>query len=46
MQTDMTDESRRERWLLSDALGQILVWVVFCAIAVAAILGTLALVKS
>jgi len=41
----MADESAKEPWLPTEALGQILVWVVFCAMAAGAILGTLALVK-
>jgi hypothetical protein len=41
----MTDESSSERWLPIAVVGQILVWVAFCAIAAAAILATLALVK-
>jgi len=41
----MADESPKEQWLPTKALGQILVWVVFCAMAAGAILGTLALVK-
>ena len=38
-------ETPKEPWLPIEALGQILVWFVFCAMAAAAILGTLALVK-
>jgi len=41
----MTDESLRERWLSTWVVAQILVWVAFCAVAAAAILATLALVK-
>ena len=45
IQTYMTDESSREPRPLAQALRQILVWVVFCAMAAGVILGTLALVK-
>jgi len=38
----MADESSRERWLPTEVVGQILVWVAFCAVAAAAILATLA----
>jgi hypothetical protein len=41
----MADETPKEPWLPIEALGQILVWFVFCAMAAAAILGTLALIK-
>jgi hypothetical protein len=41
----MADETPKEPWLPIEALGQILVWFVLCAMAAAAILGTLALVK-
>ena len=41
----MADESSKESWRATNALGQILVWVVFCAIAAGTILATLTLLK-
>jgi hypothetical protein len=38
-------EPPKERWLAIKIVKQILVWVVFCAMAAGVILATLALVK-
>jgi hypothetical protein len=45
VRTYMPDESPRERWLTTEVVVQILVWVAFCVVAAGALLGTLALVK-
>ena len=45
MQIYMAHESPKERRLPTGTLGQILVWVIFCVMAVGTVLATLAVVK-
>jgi hypothetical protein len=41
----MADESPKVPWLPTKALGQILLWIVFCAMAAGMVLVTLTVVK-